>query len=151
MTKFNAAEVVEALEFDFTAFNGPQGVIPEPSTKAINQFFKTVKGVMKDTRQMRALLEDAGGDLDKVDADKASAVMLAAMEDDSLTDTMQVIMVDAVAQLCGNSQNEEGAWDDKGTPTRQQIFDLPFRVQQAFTQWLVSEISPKKEASGTKG
>ena len=134
---FNAATAVEPLDFDFTAYGGPQGVIPEPSTKQINDYFKGLKKIFSQTREMRDLLTD---DLSDEEAEAIIAEKLGDSDSlESLTEELTQQMLSLTAELCSQTPNEG------------QIGALPWRVQRAFTQWLAEELRPNQEAPGTKG
>lgn len=150
MAKFNASTAVERLEYDFTEYGGGEGVIPEPTTDAINHFFNEVKGIMKDTKAVRELMaasENGAGDI----SDEDAAVLLESVGDASeFTTKMQFRMVEAVAVLCGGTFDEGQDKIVGGQPSVDDLRGLPFRVAQAFNQWLMGELRPKAATPGTK-
>lgn len=137
MAGFDAGTAVEGLEFDFSAYGGPKGVIPEPSTKTINQYFKDLKAIFAETKGIRERLAD----LPEGEADQALSEMLGGGEVDldDLGDHLTNRLLQATADLCS------------GYPSFKDIQALPFRVQQAFNAWLAGELRPKGTTPGTNG
>jgi len=117
---FDAGNAVEPLDFDFSAFvEDCKGTIPEPSQGALERFFDATREI--GTQAGVAALEQASS------ASEVAGALATASEDvlDALTDKLVV----AVADLCS------------GTPSLEQIQQLPFRVRQAFIDWLLGEIT----------
>jgi hypothetical protein len=114
MTGFKADEVVEKLEWDFTAFvPDAKGVVPEPSTEMVGAFFD----------QLHIILDRPADETD----DKIIAFMQRMSED-------QMILVDdkllaAYAALCGDS------------PNAAQMRALPHRQRQAFFGWITRQVT----------
>ena len=126
MAGFNAAEVVEALDFDFTAFNGPKGTIPEPSNKQVKIFFNRMRDTALATRRDAATLDE-----DELLSDEDAAnLALAAFDETSEKHNQDV--VNAVVMVCSNIFSYED------------LDNLPFRVQNAFMAWLVVQIRPEE-------
>lgn len=123
MSKFNAATAVEALEYDFSAYSGGEGVIPEPSTAQVDEFFKTLKD----------LYSHINPDSD----DKEAIEALKAMGEDE-ANRIGDRLKDSLAALCSNS------------PSREDLDRLPFRVFSAFSGWLAGSLRPEAKTSGTK-
>jgi ATP phosphoribosyltransferase len=127
MSKFNAATAVESLEYDFTAYGGEAGLIPEPSTDQIDQFFTDLRNIVKQVQGLKAQAESAkSGEMTQEQMDE----VLAAMDDVSIK-KFQTEMTEAVSALCSNQ------------PSVEQITKLPYRVLQAFIQWVSGEFRPK--------
>lgn len=133
MGKFNAAQAVESLEYDFTAFGGPAGTIPEPSNKQVKTFFNTVRAISQGLR-----LDDVAraGELDEA-AQKDLAEFLAGLTDEQLEEREDDI-AQAVHDLCS------------GTPSAEEYKNLPYRVQGAFGAWLAGELRPEPPRPATK-
>lgn len=160
MAKFDAGTAVEVLEYDFTAYGGTAGVIPEPTTAAVNRFFGQVRGIATRARAAQAslksaqTLEEGGGDVSNEEAMET----LSSLGDEagSIMQQTQDEMVQALAYLTGghyegpaDASDDDRLWVD-GTPTKKELQDLPFRVLQKFSEWLMGEINPKKGAQATK-
>lgn len=127
MTGFNAATAVEAMDYDFTAFGGSKGIIPEPSTKAVKQFFDALQAIAAEVRPLMEKAQAAEkGELSNEDISE----LMAAMDDD-LVEKQQDRIIDAVADLCG------------GFPPRDEIANLPYRVLGAFNAWIGAQIRPE--------
>lgn len=122
MAKFDASKAVEALDYDFTAFGGGVGVIPEPTSGQVEGFFNTIKQLAKEVKAKQGSLEA----VNEVDA----ADTLAEMDDNFMSE-YEAEMSEAIAELCS------------GTPNADEVNRLPFRVRTAFIQWLVGELRPE--------
>lgn len=116
MSKFNAATAVESMEFDFTAFGGGAGAIPEPSTGQVDQFLKVLRGM---TRTVNPNPTDA----------EAIEALKAITEDQAneMGNTLKQAMVD----LCG------------GVFSLEDLDRLPYRVFAAFAGWLAGSLRPE--------
>jgi hypothetical protein len=158
MAKFKAAEAVESLEFDFTGVgNGASGVIKEPSTALVNGFFKNMKDMMKDIQSLQAAAK--GVDFEESDVemtDEELADRMAKMDEaEAGADHLQKKSMENLAILCGaewtdNPDENDGGHYEGGSPTLEDLQSLPFRHLNAFTQWLIGEIRPKKDRPAGK-
>lgn len=108
-----------SLRYDFKAYGGVQGRIPDPSDEMIEQFM----------RRLREIAAEFGADDDNTpdNVEELSAEELNELlaEDKNLRlAEAQQAMCEAVAELC------------QGSPDATQLLALPFRVRQAFMTWL---------------
>lgn len=125
---FDAGKYVDVLDYDFTAFGGSKGVVPEPSDKVLLRF--------QDS--MRKGLVDFGVS-DDVDVTDNTAVMaiIAKLPADQLERFMEM-QVDALAAFC------------QGTPTLTELQTMPVRVRNAFAGWLMGKFAnPEYLATAT--
>lgn len=161
MAKFDAGTAVEKLEYDFSAFGGGIGDIQEPTTGQVSYFFKEMKKMIKE---VRALTKGAGEADDSEMSDEEMAEHIAKMDENAKgAEQYQEQSVELIAELCG------AKWVDKpnvdqpsegpevihqvlegGAPSLAELQALPHRHLQAFSTWLIAEISPKKGTPGTK-
>lgn len=126
MAKFDVSEHTEKLEFDFSAFDGPAGVIPEPSDQQIIDFTKVID-----------LVQEKAGTTTKDDGDGGGRRRLIAETMASNVELLH-LMTDAVAEVCTN------------IPTSEEITKLPFRVRMLFLNWVMDELlSPEGSTPGT--
>lgn len=125
MPGFNAAEVVEPLEWDFTKYDAGKGTVPEPSDKDIETLFRDLTKVSKD------VMEKAG--VGKLTGTPEQVMAAIAELDDSAIGITQMIsgFTKAFAKLCKNQ------------PTAIQLNKLPLRVRMAFYVWLADELRPE--------
>lgn len=161
MAKFVPQELLESIEYDFTEYGGVEGKIPEPSTKAVNVFFKSmkslareVKGLMGDAKRLEQRSQDES--IEEEDIDEILN-QIDSMEDGASNYSLR--MMENLAVLCGarwtQPEREEGMDEDPpkvlvgGSPSYAELEALPYRVFQAFSQWLIKEIQPKRETPGT--
>jgi hypothetical protein len=120
------------LRYDFKAYKGIQGIIPDPSDQQIEDFMLG----MRDTAK-----EFQAGDIDPETIDRLSAEELQDLMDDD--QNMRVVAAqeaisELVATLCS------------GSPSKDQLLALPFRVRQAFLRWLQGKLlDPEAGAAGT--
>lgn len=120
MAGFKAEGVVDALEYDFRPYVNAHGITPEPTDRQISQFLKDIQEIVKSAR--KDVPQDIPGD-DPVAVLKA----LDDMDPDAVVAVMGT-MCEAYSALC------------TGTPSGQEIADLPLRVRQIFFNWLQSEV-----------
>lgn len=118
------------LRYDFKTFGGIQGIVPDPSDEQIEAFM----------RGMREMAKKYGGDED-LDVDNLSAEQLQdLLEDDSnlrITEAQQEI-----AELTSELTS--------GSPNKEQLLALPFRVRQGFLRWLQTKLmDPEANAAGS--
>lgn len=160
MSKFVAGTAVERLEYDFTDFDGGKGFIPEPTRGAVKSYFKGLKALMRETADLRGAAE---GDSDEMSDEEVAALMAKADEAEERSEEYHTRSIGLLAELCGAEREEVditvGEQEEPvdnivkyvgGSPTYDELQALPFRVFQAFNQWLVTEIQPKKTTPGTK-
>lgn len=135
MAKFDAGNAVEAMEYDFTAFGGSKGVVPEPESKQVDQFFRIARDL---AREAKASQKEKG--LDKIEemTDAEAAEVLASVEVDDQSEEYENRLSEAVGALCTNS------------PPAAEIKRLPFRVRAAFMSWLIGQLRPEAPRPATK-
>lgn len=138
MAKFDAGTAVESLEYDFTAYGGSEGVIPEPSSGTVKAYFRAGKDLAKEMRKFKGI-SDALGDVDNLSEEEITSRMAMIEEAEEGVDELQERQRGMLVDLCG------------GAVTRDELDRLPFRVFQAFSKWLIGEISPKRTTPGSKG
>lgn len=143
MAKFIAGEAVENLDYDFTDFGGSEGTIPEPSTKAVNRFFKHMKAIVKDAKALQASTKDVN--VEGMDDEQLIDALSDLDESEEAASEFQRRTVGALAVLCGAEEDVDGNITG-GHPSFEDLDRLPYRVLQAFSQWLMEQIRPKREA-----
>jgi hypothetical protein len=129
LPQFNAASVVDALDFTFEPYVRAHGTIREPNDDQITAFVNAYKALTKEIR------EGIPKDIDPTD----QLALLEAMEDldvevmVSMTQRMAGIMSD----LCG------------GFPSREDILAVPPRIRTLFFAWLQEQVmSPEAVTDG---
>jgi hypothetical protein len=138
MTGFNAATVVEALDYTFEPYvPSCHGTIKEPSDEQIIAFMEDMKALFAEGSQkgLKETERDARGNPDPAD-------LLAGLDALNPADTgaMMKKMNGVFAALCS------------GKPTAIQIGKLPLRRRAAFFAWLQSEaISPEAGTGAGNG
>lgn len=119
------AGVFGSLRYNFTAFGGVAGIIPDPSDELLDAFNKGYRDLLKEygvTEDGEEIEDSEVPDLDELEkrADKPTFVQ------------QQQDVVKLIAELCQDSPSEE------------QIMKLPFRVRQKFVVWLQRQlVSPE--------
>lgn len=151
MAKFDAGAAVEPMEFDFTAYGGSKGVIPEPGTGAVNQFTKRTKAMLKEVKNMQGLAAEAEKMEDLTDEEMAEQ-MGKIDEVEEGANRLQEATITNLALLCGAKESKDDEGNTVivgGSPGVEELRLLPFRVLQAFSTWLMGEIRPKRTAPAT--
>lgn len=139
MGKFNAGTAVEVLEYDFTDYVPDcKGSIPEPSTEQLDAYFNAIRDLAKNVQNLRAKAERAEHAEDNELSNDEVDAILAEMDDLSISKYTGEMTV-AIADLCS------------GQPSKEQIEALPFRVKQAFLQWVTGEFRPEAGAPTSRG
>jgi hypothetical protein len=155
MAKFNAATAVEKLEYDFTHYNGGKGGINEPTTGRVNSFFANSKALIKEVREIKGMAEQLEGvDIDSLSDEDSAKVLNQIDEASAGAELFQQRTVENLALLCG-AEWVEG--DEKtppelvgGAPSFDELSRLPYRVLQAFSEWLIQQIQPKRRTPASK-
>lgn len=131
MAKFDAATAVEAMEYDFTKYDGSEGEIPEPTTGQMNDFMIGMRRVLAEARSLQpAQSEKKPEDMTAEELGE----MMDAMED-NMTQARQFNdkIVALTAEFCS------------GQPSQEDLAKLPMRVMRVFSKWLMLQINPKEE------
>lgn len=117
------------LRYDFKKFGGIQGMIPDPSDEMIEAYMRGMRDVAREYQN---------GDVD-VDSLSAEEVQELMNDDSNLRiQEAQIRLAELTAELCG------------GSPNKEQLLALPFRVRQGFLRWLQTKlIDPESNAAGT--
>ncbi len=153
MAKFNPRDHVDSLEYDFTEFGAGEGVVPEPSTGKVNQYFNEIKAIAKDVRGLQAQAKNFES-IEELSDEEAMETLDSVEEVQSGASEFQLRMMEALAVLCGgewvDNEDDEHKHVEGGTPSLEDLQKLPYRVLQAFNQWLMGEISPKRTTPGIK-
>lgn len=159
MAKFIPAEFVEALEYDFTQYGGSAGTIEEPSTGTVNKFFKNMKNMVKEVKSLQKTVQSLG-QIEEMDDDALVEQMSKIDEAEAGASDFQQKTTEYLAELCGAERQHNPDWEERGlpkytivggSPSVEDLGKLPYRVLQAFSQWLIKEIQPKKTTPGTMG
>ena len=128
MTGFNAATVVEALDWTFEPFVRASGVIQEPNDDQINAYLTDVKAIGAEIKEKVPDAPDGNSPTDLMDA----------LED---------LDLDSVAELTGRMAGIMAALCS-GEPSREQILALPPRRRTMFYGWLQQEVMSPQAAAG---
>lgn len=152
MGKFIPSQHVEGMTYDFTEYKGGiEGTIPEPSNGRVKGYFKGVKNLMGEVRELRELAQ--GKDMEDLSDEEMTEMLAKVDEATEGVERLQEQMTHWIAFLCGGEwvESKEGEpYVEGGSPSVEQLQLLPFRVSQAFTQWLNEEIQPKRRTPGSK-
>lgn len=153
MAKFDAGAAVEPLEFDFTAYGGGSGVISEPSTGRVNNYFADMKEMFREVNRLQQDFKDL--DVETEMDDDALIDRMAKVDEASAgASAFQARTIENLAVLCGAERVSDGNGDGYtvvgGSPSVEDLNRLPYRVLQAFSTWLMEEIKPKRTTPGTK-
>lgn len=147
MAKFVPSDHVERLEYDFTEYGGGEGVIKEPSTGKVNGFFADMKAMMKQVKELQAVAKDL--DIEDMSDEQMIEKMSQVEEAEAKGSEFQQQTIENIAVLCGAERQEDGSIVG-GAPSVEDLQKLPYRVLQAFSQWLMGEIRPKATTPGSR-
>lgn len=131
MPQFNAASVVDALDFNFNPHVAVQGTIAEPTDNQIADYLKAYKAFTEDIRSK--IPSD-------IDPDDTAAVMEAMgnLDIDTFISASQKL-AGITADLCG------------GFPSRENILALPPRIRNIFYAWVQEQVmAPEAVTDGGK-
>lgn len=132
MGSFDAAGIVEPLDYKFAKFKGPNGTIKEPSDDQIMAFSRAM---IAHERKIRKLNPASGLPDDAPYEDQLDAAEKYAA-DFPVTD-MALAEAQIFSDLCS------------GKPAAEDILKLPRRIRTAFYQWLRDELmNPEVSAGG---
>ncbi len=130
MAGFDAASVVEPLEYTLRPHVDKAGIIREPTDRQIADYLAGIKKLMKD---FRGKLPDA-----MVAGSTDIAAILDAVDD-----------LDAEVALKLNEQVAEvSSGLCSGDPTKDDILALPPRIRAMFLAWLQREVMSPEAAPG---
>lgn len=120
---FDAGEIIDDFDYDFTKVGGPKGTVPMPTMADVRKFRDSITAAQ---RRICGLDVDVPLDEEKTVELDAALDRLTPQQRDDLNDAA----LDIVADLCN------------GHPTRDEILALPGPVQFAFGRWLQVQLSP---------
>lgn len=131
MPKFEAANVVEPLTYDFRPYVDASGTIDEPSDKMVGVFMSEIQGITSGGLGRVGIsqedIAEAGDDPSKImDA-------VAGLKPDEMVKVF-ADMAAAYAKLCD------------GKPSKAQLLKLPLRVRVLFFGWLQREVMSPEAA-----
>lgn len=143
MAKFDAASAVEEMEWDFTTFAGKtaRGVVPEPTTGQVEEYFNGLRNLVL---QMKSEIKEKTGldveNLKNVKEEDLAEETIKAMTNmgESMLSEQQAGLAELTAKVCSEKPNSE------------QLMKLPYRVFSEFQKWLMGELRPNSQATGTK-
>ena len=113
---FDAASAVEPLDFDFHPYADAKGTVPEPSQEQVERLFEAIRG-----------LAVAAGIQPGASREEAIAAFAAIPEEVQKEQARHTL--DALVEFC------------QGSPSREQIEQLPYRPLNAFIGWLVGHFA----------
>lgn len=141
MAGFDAGNVVEPMDWDFTKFGGGKGTIPEPSDVEMERFlrkYRTLMGAVRDEalasveqaeQEAKAEAEGARRGVTLEEARQLMAEIDLTDEGSEFARRVSEQMLDIVVGIT------------KGSPSREQISALPNRIRGAFFGWLVGQLT----------
>lgn len=129
MPGFNAATVVEPLDWDFEPFvKGAKGTIKEPTDDQIAQFLTDVKAV---TAKFRDMVPDG------IDGDDPAELLAAINDlDPQIVKVANGEIAGVFAALCSNK------------PSKTVILQVPPRIRNMFFVWLQQEVMSPEAVPG---
>lgn len=145
MSGFIAAESVESLEFDFRPWVQSNGTIPEPSSKKVSEFMKTLSNIYRAeyerARKASRTEAEPKGRTKKTKQEVDSEAIQRMMEeiDGDVQEQASERLFEAISEVCS------------GVVTVEDLTGLPFRIVRSFSGWLVGELqNPEGSTPATK-
>lgn len=133
MPKFDASTIGGDIEYDFSKWGGPSGVVPEPPRNAVSKMMRQISAAFKEYG-----LRDDNADDDSLTPDDVAKTMSDAEDDEETFEKLSVTLLDAVAGVCG------------GSPSREVLDALPYRPFMGFFGYLIGNLTnPEGSRSGT--
>ena len=148
---FVAGDVVEPMDWDFTAFGTSEdkGTIPEPSPEEVDLFGRRYQGLLQELYQTITEDENAvPGETTEQAAERlvkhASSPLMERLDawvERTATNREDIVRINhemrrILADVCG------------GSPTLAQLEILPSRILRLFTAWLHEELTTPKLKAG---
>lgn len=132
MPKFDASSIGGDLEYDFTTWGGPKGIVPEPPRAAVNGMLKSISSSFKEV----GLRDD--DESDEVLTPDEVADTMNKVEDDEMFEKLNAKLLDALTEVCG------------GSPSREALDKLPYRPFMGFFGYLIGNLTnPEESKPGT--
>lgn len=146
MPKFSAETIGGMIEYDFTQWGGPKGIVAEPSKFAVKKFMKDTQAVFKS---LRVVPEDAPDDI----SPNELVDTMNAIEDEELFERLTVGITECMAEVCGAvkieretaEKNEQGfpvevvTWEG-GSPSHAALSALHYRPFMGFFGYLMQNL-----------
>jgi hypothetical protein len=145
--KFQASSIGGKVEYDFSEWGGPEGIVEEPTRVAVKRFMKGAQKVFKDL----GLRDDQDGDEDSISPNDLVQTM-NDIDDEEIFDKLNEGLLGEIAQLCGAKRHEkEIPAEDGGMPTYEVTYEggspshavlsaLPYRPFMGFFGYLMENI-----------
>lgn len=130
MTKFDAANAVEPLEFDFKPYADVAGTVSEPTDDQVAEFYGTLGRQLEN-----ALGEERMKDVDVTDPTDVGRVFMSLTTEDHRT--MYEQLLDLHAGVCGDQ------------PSREDVAALPFRLRRAWYGMVQGWLRPEASTPAT--
>lgn len=131
MAKFNAADAVEPLEYEFRPYSEAKGVVPEPTDDQVAEFYanlgKTLENALGDDDRLQGV--------DLTDPTQVGRLFLTLTADDHKK--MSKSLLELHAAVCG------------GQPSLEELEVLPYRLRQAFYGALQGWLRPEASKPAT--
>lgn len=162
MGAFNAASILDPLDYDFSSLAGKpenisgladaKGRIPEPSRKQVQQYMQA------SARELQRLQREAREAADAVEAKaKAGAEPEGAGSEEAGTEARHpvIMLTDGIAaadmRIADAAHKRDAAILSKltsGEISTEILLLLPHRVYSAFSEWLVGEVMNPEAVTG---
>lgn len=130
MAKFNAADALEPLEYDFQPYVAAKGTVPEPTDEQVADFY----GNMGKQLEVALGAERVAG-VDLTDPMQVGRLFMSLTVEDHRR--MYDANLDLHSAVCG------------GQPSRDELAALPFRLRQAFYGMVQGWLRPEASKPAT--
>lgn len=131
MPHFDAGNIVEPMDYDFTKFGGQKAVIPEPSETQLLTMFS----------DMDALVKELAGEYVSLPDNPSATDLVESLNQLTMSESygpMLAGMTRIYSAVCSNS------------PSVDELNMLPPRIKALFFQWVAKELRPELDAADSK-
>lgn len=141
MAKFDAGKAVESVDYDFTKYGGPSGVIAEPTEAGLAGFTKVLDDLIGSAKTEQTLIEQANEmtrEIEAKQAGRAQGKRAKKPEPEPEPDITYTSLLDRGSDYIARMIPPAGDLCQQ-SPSAEDMLALPYRVRVAFIEFLIEE------------
>lgn len=156
MAGFDAGEVIEPMDWDFTRYKAGKGTVPEPSDVETERFLRKWRLLVV---QVVSAAEIAANEMIDQEIEQRKQEALARVEGKPIKvptiaealELMKQVDVSDTAPEIADAMADLVSKFCKNKPSKAQLLKLPNRIRGAFYGWLIGQVTnPEFSAVVTK-
>jgi hypothetical protein len=131
LPSFDAATVVEPMDYDFTKFGGRKGDIPEPNEDQVISLYSS----------MDELVKELAGEFVQLPKNPSATELVDSLNQLTMSESYKPMldgMTVIYARVCSD------------TPSEEELRQLPPRIRALFFQWVAKQLRPELDAVDSK-